>query len=231
MARHTLYLTEIPEPGTSILIEGDEAKHAIRVKRVAAGDLIALTDGRGLTALANVTDARRTLTLTVRTTDHAARTSPSVRVLTASPKGPRLEKMIDALSQVGAASWGALGTKLGVVDPGENKLDRAERVALESAKQCGRAWIMEIGRKASLKDALRGGGAVVVADASGEPYESNGNDEITLLIGPEGGWTEDELASARDAGARVNSFGVHTMRIEVAAPVACACIIDREQRN
>ncbi len=231
MARHTLYLTEIPEPGSSILVEGDEAKHAIRVKRVAPGDVIALTDGAGLTALADVTDAYRTLTVTIRTREEAARVSPAVRVLTASPKGPRLEKMVDALSQVGAASWGALGTKLGVVDPGEHKLDRSKRVALESAKQCGRAWLMEIEQKVSFDQALNGGGAVVLADASGEPYKKTGHEEITLLIGPEGGWTDEELAIAREAGVKVHSFGVHVMRIEVAAPVACAGIIDREHRN
>ena len=233
MARHTLYLTEIPEPGTSILIEGDEAKHAIRVKRVAAGDLIALTDGRGLTALANVTDARRTLTLTVRTTDHAARTSPSVRVLTASPKGPRLEKMIDALSQVGAASWGALGTKLGVVDPGENKLDRAERVALESAKQCGRAWLLEIGETATLEEACSApaGTDVVIADASGESYTPTGDACVRVLIGPEGGWREDELERAQESGARACRFGPYVMRIETAAAAATAIVRDAHEHG
>jgi 16S rRNA (uracil1498-N3)-methyltransferase len=51
---------------------------------------------------------------------------------------------------------------------------------------------------------------------------------IRLLIGPEGGWTPDELRAARDAGARIASFGPHTMRIETAAPVAAAVILHAE---
>jgi len=129
-------------------------------------------------------------------------------------------------------SWSPLGTKLSIVDPGSNKVDRTERIAVESAKQCERAWTMSIERKTDLGGALRAntGAQIVVADASGEPYIASGAEKIALLIGPEGGWTDEELQACKAAGARVCTFGVHVMRIEVAAPVAVACIIDHERR-
>lgn len=232
MARHTLFTPDIPPPGGSIVIEGDEARHAVRVKRITEGDPVTLTDGRGRVAQAEATDTRRRLALTIRTVDTAPPIRPAVRVLTASPKGPRLEKMIDALSQVGAASWAPMDTKLGVVDPGANKMERSRRVALESAKQCGRAWVMDVEKKTDFSKALADarGTRLVLADGAGEPYTPTAAERVTLLIGPEGGWTDEELDRARKAGANVCAFGVHTMRIETAAAVACACIIEHETR-
>lgn len=71
---------------------------------------------------------------------------------------------------------------------------------------------------------------VVVADASGEPYEAAGEEMIMLAIGPEGGWSEKELNKLRKSGARVCSFGTHILRIETAAVTACSVILDHEQR-
>jgi 16S rRNA (uracil1498-N3)-methyltransferase len=135
--------------------------------------------------------------------------------------------MIDGLSEAGAAQWRALETERGVAEAGAHKLERVERHALEASKQCGRAWVMETGPGATLAEALRGGAGVrgVVADASGGAYAARGAGTVRVLIGPEGGWTERELAAARDAGAEVARFGPHTMRIETAAVVAAAVVI------
>mgnify|MGYP006427032903 CR=1 FL=1 len=231
MGRHTLFRSDIPPVGDRCAIEGDEAKHAVRVKRLRTGDEALLTDGCGRVARAAVEEAGRALTLTIRSIDTVPPIRPSVRVFAASPKGARLERMVDALSQVGASSWSPLATERGVVEPGENKMARAARVALESAKQSGRPWIMSIDGSATIEEALSAEHDVVLADETGDPYEPRGAERIALLVGPEGGWTERELETAREAGARVRRFGVRTMRVEVAAPVAAACIIDHEQRD
>jgi len=136
--------------------------------------------------------------------------------------------MIDQVSQVGAASWTPIATKLGVVDPGASKLDRMERIAVESAKQSGRAHLMALRRKSSLEDVLASGGTIVVADGSGGPYERTGADSIVVVVGPEGGLLPEELEAARTAGARVVSLGPHAMRIETAAAVAVAVALAAE---
>jgi 16S rRNA (uracil1498-N3)-methyltransferase len=68
-----------------------------------------------------------------------------------------------------------------------------------------------------------------MADATGKPWAGSMSDEqpVRLLVGPEGGWTGEELAAASRAGATIARFGVHTMRIEVAAVAACAVIMSR----
>jgi 16S rRNA (uracil1498-N3)-methyltransferase len=164
----------------------------------------------------------------------AARPSPRLEVLSAAPKGSRLEDMIDGLSQVGADAWMLLETDRAEVDPRPGKLERLRRVAAEASKQSGRPWLLEIGQSVQLAAALGRAGpgrSVVVADVSGEPYSRRGEPEISLLIGPEGGWSPAELAAVRRSSARVCRFGPHTMRIETAAVAAAAILLDAESKG
>ena len=67
---------------------------------------------------------------------------PRVTVLASAPKGDRLEAMIDGLSQVGASAYAPLASERTIVEPRQGKLDRLTRIAIESMKQCGRAWML-----------------------------------------------------------------------------------------
>jgi 16S rRNA (uracil1498-N3)-methyltransferase len=226
----------IPDMGQVMAIAGDEAAHAIRVKRLEPGEAVCVMDGAGVIGEGRVERAikggkREGPTLEVRI---GARrevawpgVTPGVEVFAATPKGGRVDEMVDGLSQVGAAVWSPLQTERGVVDPREAKLARLERIAREAAKQCGRAWVLRIGGQKSFAEAIVGDGVrVVVADATGEAWAGIKDQRpVRLLIGPEGGWTEQELAAARRAGVEVARFGVHTMRIETAAVAACAIIM------
>ncbi len=233
MARHSIVIDDRPlptDPGSTISIEGDEAKHAIRVKRVCEGDLVRLLDGKGMVLITRVTDARRILHLVVESAELEARPLVSLEMATATPKGPRLDKMIDMLGQVGAASWCPLATKLGVVEPGSNKIDRMERICRESAKQSLRAWPMRIGAALAFQQSIacEGGERLVIADASGGEYAPAGPGVVRALVGPEGGWTDDELRAATQAGAQVVGLGPHVLRIETAAVVLASLIVRAE---
>ncbi len=237
MGHHRIYIDSIPIAGTLEIIHGDEAKHAARVKRLGPGDTVQLLDGAGTVALGaiqqrdtSVKENGWVLPVLVQRVEHAEPVRPAVHLLTATPKGAHLDEMIDAVSQAGATSWAPLGTTRGVVDPGETKLARIHRLAVEASKQCGRPWLLRTETGQSFAEALTWKeGPIVVADASGEPYAPTGAAEIRLLIGPEGGWTEQELAKARDSGARVCCFGPHAMRIETAAVVATGVVVAVEQ--
>ncbi|TVQ64548.1 MAG: 16S rRNA (uracil(1498)-N(3))-methyltransferase [Phycisphaerales bacterium] len=231
MAKLRLFLDDIDPDADTIVVTGEEAEHARKVKRVGPGHAVTILDGRGGVIEAEVVNIRRELELRIIERRVEAPVSPRLEVYAAAPKGPRLDDMIDALSQVGAASWSPLETKLSVVDPRPGKLARQERIAREASKQCGRAWVMTIGARQRLEAVLEGTGpetAVVMADVGGERYERTGRGVVRLLIGPEGGWTEGEVALARSKGARVCSFGVHAMRIEVAAAVCAGVVMERE---
>lgn len=235
---HRIFVGEpIPDMGQSLEITGEEAVHAVRVKRIEPGDGLALTDGAGVRAEATVEHIARGgkrdgPTLDVRITARSEvpwpGVAPVVEVLSATPKGSRVDELVDGLSQVGAASWSPLVTARGVVDPRDAKLARLERIAREAAKQCSRPWVLKIGPPKAFAAAVEPDGArVIVADATGGPWAGSMSDgrRLRLLVGPEGGWTGDELALASRAGATIARFGVHTMRIEVAAVAACAVLM------
>jgi len=221
--------------GAVLRVSGEEAKHAIRVKRLDVGDRLEVCDGAGLVArcaIAQTGKEPRTgewwFEANVEGSRREEPVRPSVEVWSAVPKGDKVEQMIDGLSQVGAARWRALHSARSVVEPREGKMGRLARHAVEAMKQCGRAWVLEIMEATSLEEALRGEGVdVVVADASGERYEASGRREIRVLVGPEGGWTKEELARARASGARVCAFWRHVMRIVVAAVVAAGVVVER----
>lgn len=230
MARHRIYM---PDFGAgSLVITGEEARHAARVKRLEIGDQIELLNGRGSIATAAVKDLRKerrdwVIELDVREPRYVEPVRPRVDVWSPPPKGARLEEMIEGLSEVGAASWQPLHAERAVAEPRRARLDRLARICIESAKQCGRAWLLELGAGGDVSRALAGA-PVIVADASGEPLERSGEAALRLIIGPEGGWSEREIAAFRQAGARIRRFGPHVMRIETAAVVAAGVILAHE---
>lgn len=235
---HRILIDDMPGTGEVYRVAGEEARHAVRVKRLEAEEAVELLDGRGRVASASVRGAEKAggewvLVVEVERVEKRARVRPRVEVLAAAPKGDRLEEMIDGLSQVGAASWSLLRTARRGEEPRGNRVERLHRVAREAAKQCGRAWALEIGEAvefgAAVTPAAAEGGAVVMADASGSRFEGGmvGSEcgVVRLLIGPEGGWDAREVERARSAGAVVCCFGPHVMRVEEAAVVGAGVLL------
>jgi 16S rRNA (uracil1498-N3)-methyltransferase len=225
-ARHTVFLPEADGAGGEITVEGVEGRHALRVKRVREGDRVDVLDGAGGRVVTRVAEAGGRLRLEILERQRVPRPTPRVEVWSAVPKGPRLGQMIDQLSQAGADAWRPLETAYGTESMTDNKRSRLERVAVEALKQCGREWLLEIGEPAAIPAAVEPGEGVdiVIADASGDPFEPTAAETVRLLVGPEGGWREDELERAVGSGARACRFGPHVMRIETAAPIAVGVI-------
>ena len=231
--RHSVFLPDLHLDGPELVLTGDETRHAVRVKRLQAGQRVAVLDGLGRRVVTEVVEASRTLTLRVLDEGHVSPPAPRVELYTAVPKGPRAGTLIDLVSQAGADAWSPLETAFGVESVKENRKERLERVAAEALKQCGRAWLLEIGETATLEEACSApaGTDVVIADASGESYTPTWDACVRVLIGPEGGWREDELERAQESGARACRFGPYVMRIETAAAAATAIVRDAHERG
>ncbi|MGH7133286.1 MAG: RsmE family RNA methyltransferase [Phycisphaerales bacterium] len=234
MSVHRVFHPEpLPDPGATLVVKGDEARHAA-VKRVEPGEGVEVLDGTGGIAYGRVLacDGGKQASLTI-VIDSVARRDPvrpALHAWSATPKRDRADQLIDQLSQIGAASWSPLATRRGVVDPRDTKLERLQRVAVESMKQCGRAHLLQIKPSRSLDDLLRwlghgSGRAAYCADATGGSPGHTTAGELVLIIGPEGGWEPDELELLRAAGVQTIRLGPHVLRIETAAAIGASTLL------
>ncbi len=235
MHRITVPGADLQEAET-LLVDGEEAHHALRVRRLRRGECVEVLDGRGKVARARIAEIEKLgkregwqMALMVEHVRTEAPIVPRVEIFSEPPKGHELERMIDQLSQLGIARWSPMACERSEVDPRAGKMERLGRIAREASKQCGRAWFLEIGERVSFDEALRGvpGERVVVCHMSGRAWQADGDrvDRVRLLIGPVGDLSEAELARARRAGAEICVFGPLTMRIETACCAAGAVIM------
>lgn len=111
--------------------------------------------------------------------------------------------------------------------------DRANKIALESAKQCGSAYLTEVGELKTLDeilDNLDGFDNVLFAYEDEKKNRikdcANGAKRIALIVGPEGGFTPQETQKARDVGATIVTLGKRILRAETASIVACTLLLD-----
>ncbi len=234
---HRIYLPDAPvSTGDCFDVQGPEAHHAVRVKRLRIGELVEILSGTGMAALAEVVEieskskGRTTLRLRVESVEHLPSVHPRVIVRCPAPKGDALETMIDQLSQVGAEAWSHLRTTRSEREP--RNIDRVERTAIESLKQCGRAHTMRIEPPSDLVTLLaHHAPGRLVADATGSAELPPIGDSVELLVGPEGGWSPEERLAFADAGTPLIRFGPHVLRIETAAVVGVACILHQAQKS
>ncbi len=234
---HRVFIEHAPAVGGVLTIAGDEARHAVRVRRLDAGDRLELLDGRGGVStgvIASVGKDGRTGEWQVVVRVEAARRveppTPRVEVWCPAPEGDRARGMIDQLSQVGAASWTPLVSARCGPHAAGARVERLARIAVESAKQCGRAWLLSIepGGPRPLAEALRAdaGRAVIVCDASGGAPMIAGAGAVRVVVGPEGGFAPAELELARASGVQLAGLGPHALRTETAAVVAAVLALN-----
>ena len=226
---HTVYEPNLVEadPNAPLDVVGDEAHHARASKRLQPGDAVRVIDGRGRWAVAPVAsfggNARNPVMTLEPPGELGSENRPTLVVASPIPKGDRAEGLVDQLSQVGVGVWQPI-----VCARSEQRelrrRDRLERRAVESVKQCGRAWLLEIREPVSAGSLFAPG--AVLADASGGEASA---DASVVLVGPEGGWSDEERAHAKAAGVRTASFGVYVMQIETAAVVAAGTLLTADR--
>jgi len=231
------FLSAAPRDGTAVLA-GDEARHLARVLRARVGDMVTLFDGRGRTWQARVERiARDTVELAAGApVDAPPPAGPRLTLAVALPKGERQKWLVEKLTELGVSGLVPLETARGVAEATAAATARLERQVIEACKQCGRDTLMEIapGRPlaALLADAAPTGARVVIAHPLAAPLDAAavqaGATEVIALVGPEGGFTDDELAAAERAGAIRAALGPHILRVETAAIALAARLVPAE---
>ena len=232
------YFVESPVTSDRAVLAGAEAHHLLHVMRAKAGTRVTLFDGSGWEFEAVVgRTGRSEVELAIDGRQEIDREAPiAVTLGVALPKGDRQKWLVEKVVEVGIARLVPLETERGVAQPVTNALERLRRGVIEASKQCGRNRLMEIVEpkawQAFLPENEQAACRLVAHPIGGarRPCE-HGAPQPTLLqnaalaIGPEGGFTDEEIAQAVARGWQVVDLGPRILRVETAAIALAAQVI------
>lgn len=227
-------LDPLPD-GAQLLLDGPEGRHAARARRLAPGEALRVTDGRGSVADCLVAEVRAGGLLLAVLGRHAEPAPvPRLVVIQALPKGARAELAVELLTELGvdeivpwAASRSIVQWRDGRAD---TALERWRRTAAEAAKQSRRLWVPTVSAPASTAQVaarLAGvTGLILDGDApvSVATVELSPAPEVAVVVGPEGGIAAEEVAAFTAAGAALVRLGAPVLRTSTAGAAALAAL-------
>ena len=229
--------TASAEESTSELPQ-DEAVHLTRVLRLTAGDAIRVFNGRGdewHASVQTIAKQRVVVTLESRVTPAP---EPRVRVAlaVAALKGDKMDDVIRDAVMLGVSSVTPLITTRTEISPraieSSGRIARWQRIAISSTKQCGRAVVPQVHDVQPFGDLMRTtrDAVVLVEPSVGVASQTLANlhgahtAALTLVVGPEGGWTAEEIELARASGAMLLTLGAQTLRADAVPIVALTAV-------
>lgn len=237
MTEPLFFVEPLPEAGGTLVLAGDEAHHAAASRRLHPGATLWLFDGQGGIARATLqrVGARgRELALQVeeRRTEPPA---PPIHLACAIPKGDRQQVLLDMATQLGMTQFTPLACERSVVKPGAASRERWRRICLEACKQSRRPYLPVIHEPASPREvamqaatmgfdlwiAHPGDQSIPVSTLTASRDQARG---VTILIGPEGGFTREEIDAVSAGGGTALALGQAVLRIETAAVALLAML-------
>ena len=240
MPNHRFYAPDAGRSGLTVDLPRGEAHQLAHVLRLRGGAAIRVFDGRGREFTARVETVGRTA-VTVRTLEpHAPAREPAVRLNLALAllKGRATDTVVRDATMLGVAAIQPLQTARSRAAPegAQAAVERWRAIAVSSAKQCGRAVVPEIAPSAPFTSFAAASDAAQLRILLVEPAAAAAHSSIrvlagraapaaaTIVVGPEGGWTDDEVDTAAAAGFLPLTLGVRTLRAD-AAPAAAIAVL------
>jgi 16S rRNA (uracil1498-N3)-methyltransferase len=223
--------------GMEVELEPDDAHHAAQVLRVRPGSLIALIDGRASW------DAE--ITSVVKRRVHARITGPSaeaggelpvtITVLQALTKGAKFDDVVEKCVELGAHRIVPVKCERSYAEATPARVDRWRRIAKSAAQQSRRKIAPTVAEPQTWRDALGQATVPILVAWEGAPRETLAaamhqigvSGPLSIAVGPEGSFTEEELEIARDAGCTFVSLGPTVLRTETAAAALLAAIASK----
>jgi 16S rRNA (uracil1498-N3)-methyltransferase len=225
-----------------IVLSGAEGRHAAAVRRLRPGERADVGDGAGVVAECVVAaHSGPGLELAVQARRTVPRPDPLITVVQAIPKGDRGELAVEEMTEVGVdriMPWAAARcVPVWRAERGARSLARWRVTAREAAKQSRRAWIPEVTEPASTADVTgvvaKAAAAIVLEPGAPRSLGQFGPPEsgdLIVIVGPEGGITDQESAAFRAAGATPLRLGPTVLRTSTAGAVAAAVLLSRSSR-
>ena len=218
----------------------DEQAHYLRnVMRLSAGDQLTLFNGRGGEFHGRVEQlTRKDCVCLIETfSDVDREMGCRVHVVQAACRSEKIETVLQKGTELGAASFQIVRSERSALKLDRNKLDRRllrwQRIVIEAAEQSGRTCVPGVHWRDALPDIRHRGsdgqiGLALHPDTDCQ-WQSQRETiarapEITVAVGPEGGWSSRDLAMLQESGLQPIGFGPRVMRTETAAPALLAAI-------
>jgi 16S rRNA (uracil1498-N3)-methyltransferase len=241
MSRALFYVDALPEVGELAVVDGDEGFHAANVRRIRPGEELDLGDGAGTVAQCLIEGASKgRLEARVLSRRTVEPTRPPVTVVQALPKSDRSELAVELATEAGADAFVAWQSERCVARwDGQAKVEKGlrrwEAVARSAARQSRRPYVPAVTSLVSTPElgaavgASTAAGAVVLVlhESANQPLTDVGLKRatgVTLVVGPEGGISDDEVAALSAAGATVVRLGPTVLRTSTAAAVALGAL-------
>ena len=223
---HRIFCTEIPEAGSVFTPDSRESEHLFKVFRARPGDAVELLDGRGSRAAAEVLPGRQ---VQVNEVKFCPEPEEKLHLCCALPRRQKFDALLKQAAELGAWTIRPLNCERSVAEG--NPRERWDLLLQEACKQSGNPYLPVIHREETVKDCLETlknenidifYGSVKVVDLrdSGLPRQR----QKAVLIGPEGGFTDAEIAAIENAGGKPLNLGPHILRLETAAVAALAVL-------
>lgn len=223
------FLETRPAEGRVIFDEA-ESQHLAKVMRAQPGDLVTAFDGTGWEYQIELTSVgKKKVEGAIRSQAEVSRESSCrLTLAVALPKGDRQRWLVEKAVELGVARLIPLISKRGVAQPVEKAIERLRRAVIEASKQCRRNHLMTVEAGQTIKQVLDNRPACSLllhptgVSLAADTFQSA--DEIVALIGPEGGFSDEEVAQAVEFGCQVVSFGPRILRVETAALAIAALV-------
>jgi 16S rRNA (uracil1498-N3)-methyltransferase len=230
-----LFLLDALPAGDAVELAGEEGRHAARVRRIGAGEQVSVGDGRGTVLDCLVETVRADgLLLRVLARREVASPAPRLIVVQALPKGERAELAVETMTELGVDEIVPWAASRSITqwhgERGVKALQRWRRTAREAAKQSRRAWVpvvAEAATSAQVADRLSAARGYVLHEAAPAPLAGCAlppAGDIILVVGPEGGLSDDERARFAAAGADEVRLGDPVLRTSTAGAAALAAL-------
>ena len=237
--RTLFYVDALPPVGEVAVVDGDEGFHAANVRRIRVAEELDLSDGAGEVARCVIEEVGKGR-LTARVMDRrtVALPTPTVTVVQALPKSDRSELAIELATEAGADAFVAWQASRCVARwDGQDKVDKGLRrwraVVRSAARQSRRAHIPTVSGVVSTTELVErirdtaSARVLVLHESATQPIADvplAQIDSLVLIVGPEGGIPEDELAALSEAGATTVRLGPTVLRTSTAAAVALGAL-------
>jgi len=222
------------EPGSNFRLSGEESKYIARVLRLTEGETVIISSSNGPEYLATIAAIeKKSVLLKIENIDETNRESNlDITLCQSLPKSKKMDLIIQKCTELGVRRFIPFTSSRSVSRPdnkeGSEKVKRWEKIALEACRQCGRRFIPPVENVIKFDDLLRG-----MSSLDNEktlkliPWESEDNkslrqlshseiEKVMLLIGPEGGFSNEEVERAKKAGFIPISLGSRLLRTETA---------------